>query len=130
MAKQKNLYLGIVHVTQMEKPDVKEIINNPIYENELKAAIGKLKNKGNLLKAIKKVAGKHVKKVRKEYVYVTDNLNTKGLQGACIIIDIDNKKVVKNWFKGSDEEEMVKLYLERYMDKIKEFDEKFGTQHA
>ena len=130
MAKKKTLYLGIRHVIQMDRPSVKEIINNPQYEEELKAMIDKLKGKGDLMKAIKKVAANHIKKVKREYVHLTDNPNNKDLVGACIIIDIDNKKVIKNWFKDSDEEEMVRLYLQRYMDKIKEFDERFGTKHV
>src|ERR1700676_59818 len=100
--KHKIVYLGIVHMTQMKAPTLQEIINDPIYEEELKAQIGKLKNKASMLKAIKRVAGKHVKKVRTEYVYITDRLASKPLSGACIIIDVDNKKVIKNRFKDAN----------------------------
>jgi len=130
MNKQKILYLGIIHSIVMEKPSVAEIINNPLYEEELKAMITKLKHKSNLGKAVKKVAGKHVKKIKREFVYLTDNLSNKALEDACIIIDIDNRKIIKNRFREADENEMIDLYMQRYMDKIKEFDQKFGTKHV
>jgi len=130
MSKQKILYLGVIHMIQMERPDVKEIINNPVYEQELKDMIVKLKNKGDLAKAVRKVAGKHIKRIKREYVYLTDNFSNKALEGAVIIIDVDNKKVVRNRFKDADENEMVDLYLQRYADKIKEFNTKFGTNHG
>ena len=64
MTKQKILYLGIIHSIVMEKPTMVEIINNPAYEQELKDMIAKLKKKANLAKAINKVAGKHIKKIK------------------------------------------------------------------
>lgn len=130
MAKQKLVYLGIVHVIQMKAPEVHEIINNPMYEEELKEQIKKLKNKASLHKAVKKVANKHIKKVKTEYVYITDSINSKALSTACIIIDVDNKKVVRNRFKDADEVEMVDLYMQRYADKIQEFFQKFRVSNV
>ena len=125
MTKYKTMYLGIVHITQTKAPTIQEIINNPIYEEELKTQIKKLKNKATMHKAVKKVAGKHAKKVKTEYVYVTDNYSSKALDGACIIIDLDNKKIIKNRFIDADENEMIDLYTRRYQDKIDEFITKF-----
>lgn len=125
MIKQKIIYLGIVHSIQIKTPPVHEIINNTMYEEELKEQINKLKNKASLHKAVKKVANKHAKKVKTEYVYITDNCNSAALNSACIIIDLDNKKVVKNRFRDADENEMVDLYIQRYQDKIDEFHRKF-----
>lgn len=128
MAKIKTMYLGIVHTQQTSAPTIAQLINNPIYEMDIKAAIATVKNSNNqqqLKKALQAVQRKYRRTTTKEYTYLTDQVNYRDNKIAAIIIDVDNKKVVKNRFPDADTDEMVHLYLEKYKSQIEEFIHRF-----
>ena len=55
-----------------------------------------------------------------ERVKVADSLNTSTIRNATVIIDILNKKCVKNNLDKAPEEEIVKHYYDQYADKIEQ----------
>lgn len=129
MTKFKTMYLGVMHMKQTSSPSITDLINNPIYEEDVKVALSKTnpKQPGQVKKAMQSVQKKHRKTVTKEYTFLTDQVNYKSNVSASIIIDVDNRKIIKNRFPDANLDEMINLYLERYKEDIQEFIRRFRS---
>ena len=136
MTKHKTIYLGIVRTQQMYAPTIAELIGNPMYEVDVKAAIADISKAntgrhnqqgqpGQIKKALQRVQQKYRKSVLKEYTFLTDQMNYKDNGAASIIIDVSNRQIVKNRFVEADPQEMIDLYLEKYQAEIQEFIRRF-----
>lgn len=126
MIMSHSLWLGIVHMRQMEAPTIAEVMQSPLYHEELKEALKLCKKKGDVQKQVKKIIAGHRKEVVTEQVFLTDS-KTKGyLENASIIIDVDARRVIKNRFDKERELELLDMYLARYEDKIAQFRKQFG----
>ena len=119
--KNKILYLGIKHFHQIKTPSSQELLNNPAFEEEIKESFKQFKNKGDVKKILKKIAKQHQRKIVTEQIFLTDNLSPKQADEASLIIDINNKELIKNRYLDDKPEKIIELYIDRYKDKINEF---------
>ncbi len=126
----KSLYLMVVHSKQIQIPTNVEVLSNPAYEKELAEELKTCNKKGDVKKRITKIAHRHKKEITMEQVFLSDNKNHNKSSSACIIIDVDANKVVKNRFDKSQEEYILRYYLEKYEDKILEFNSKFRKNNG
>lgn len=56
----------------------------------------------------------------RENPYVVDRINTKHMKQATVIIDLMNKKLIKNRFSGTPGDEVIAHYQSRYSTQIAE----------
>jgi hypothetical protein len=125
MARQRRLYLVIVHSKHVKIPTSVEMLSNPAYTDLIQDALKNCKKEGDVKKQISKLARSQAQTVTMEQVFLTDNHSTNRTASAEIIIDVDNRKVLKNRTGIEDEERIAAIYIDKYQDKIKEFNERF-----
>lgn len=125
MSRHRSLYLVVVHSKHVKYPTPVEILSNGAYTEIVQAAIANCKQQGDVKKQIAKVARANPRTVTMEQVFITDNITTNKTTSAEIIIDVDNRKITKNRSGITDEDKIVEIYINKYQDKIDEFNERF-----
>ncbi len=124
---RKHLWLGIVHIKQMKKPTVAEVMNGVQYLEELKAGLQTCRKKGDVQRVVRSIIKKHTEQVVMEQVFLTDANNQAQLVNASIIIDVENRVAIKNRFSKEKEKELIDMYIGRYQSKIDQFKLQFGA---
>lgn len=125
MSKKRNLYLVVVHSKHVKMPTSVEILSNPAFEKVVREAMAQCKHQGDVKKQIAKIARANAKDITMEQVFLTDNHSHNRISSASIIIDVDKRSIIKNRFETNSPQEMIDLYIQKYADKIKEFNDRF-----
>ena len=127
MSHKKQLLLIIIHRNQVVIPSVKEILNNPAYDVPIKNLLSTCTKEGDVKKLMKRFTYSLKKTVTNEQIFLSDRSTHKQMCEATIVIDVDDRKILKCRLVDVDYEEMVSIYLNKYKDQINDFNTKFRS---
>ena len=128
MSQQKTTYLYVIHSVQVYVPKVKDLLENELLKDDIQKVIDECKlNDGNVQKELKKMCKEHRHDYVEEQTYFSDGLDNRLMSESSLVIDINDSKVIKNRNQKVSDDEMLKIYLDKFKEKISEMRKAMAT---